>query len=132
MPGKPEVEYTEALSSHRHYSNLRYTILGVFAALFVGVVALATGGRGVLPDPTWLRAAQGFLLLLSVAFWAFEEGIDGYLRALSRRIIALETSLDYAHFSSRPRWANWLAVPATRAPYLLGIMLSIAFLVRQT
>ncbi|MCO6441778.1 MAG: hypothetical protein J5I81_11960 [Nitrococcus mobilis] len=129
MPGNPEIEYTEALASHRHYSNLRFTSLGVFAALFVGLVAAATGAGGVLPGPTWLRGYFIFLsLVLSLVFWAFEEGIDGYLRALGRRIIELEASLQYAHFSSRPRWADQLAMPATRAPYSLGVLLSIALL----
>ncbi len=129
MPGNPEIEYTEALTSHRHYSNLRFTSLGVFAVLFVGLVAAATGAGGVLPGPTGLRGYFIFLsLILSLVFWAFEEGIDGYLRALGRRIAELETSLQYTHFSSRPHWANQVAIPATRAPYLLGVLLSIAFL----
>ncbi|EAR23090.1 hypothetical protein [Nitrococcus mobilis] len=129
MPGNPEVEYTETLASHRHYSNLRFTSLGVFAVLFVGLVAAATGAGGALPDATGLRGYFIFLsLVLSLVFWAFEEGIDGYLRALGQRIIELETALQYARFSSRPHWANQLATPATRAPYLLNVLLSIAFL----
>lgn len=128
MRGEPEVEYTEVLASHRHYSNLRITILGVFAALFVGLVAVATGAADILPQPGLLRAAQWFLLFLSVVFWALEEGVDGYLRAFSRRIAELERSLQYRHLTSRPTWTIWVALPATRAPYLLGVLLSLAFL----
>lgn len=128
MRGEPGVGYTEALTSHRHYSHLRITILGVFAALFVSLVAVATGAAGILPRPGLLRAAQWFLLSLSIVFWAFEEGVDGYLRAFSQHIAELEQSLQYRHLASRPRWAIWIALPATRTPYLLEVLLSLAFL----
>jgi hypothetical protein len=91
-------EYSEALSSLRHYSNLRFAELSLFSASNGGLAALvyAYSSTGAIPAYVSLLGCS-----LCLAFIGLEITVHAYIRTFRTYII---THWPESHFASIPRW----------------------------
>ena len=106
----PETEYSEALSSLRHYSNLRFAELSLFSATNGGLTALAYvySSKGAIPLYVSLLGCG-----VSLVFSGLEVSVHAYICTF-RTYIA--TRWPQSHFASLPAWA-------VRMPRIIFLML---------
>jgi hypothetical protein len=96
----PETEYSEALLSLRHYSNLRFAEMSLFSATTGALAALAYAHSSRGPIPLYV------ILLgccVSVVFIGLELSVRAYIRAFRRYILQRWPD---THFAAIPRWAR--------------------------
>jgi hypothetical protein len=96
----PETEYSEALMSLRHYSNLRFAELSLFSAATGGLAALAYAhsSKGAIPLYVILLGC-----CVSIVFIGLELSVRAYVRAFRRYI---QQRWPDTHFATVPRWAR--------------------------
>jgi hypothetical protein len=97
------VEYSEANTNRRHYSNLRFAVFSVYFAVLGGLSSVAFGVveiKSTSPAPIVL-AARIAGLLFTVIFFSFEIQCDLNLRHFGRVAIELEDLLGYRQFKTR-------------------------------
>lgn len=108
------LEYSEANTNHRHYSNLRFAILSVFFAVLGGVVSVSFGiveikSPSSINIARWARFAG---LFFTIVFLWIEYICEHNLRHFAGIAKQLETSLGCRQFTTR----KFRFVP--RVPYL--------------
>jgi DNA-binding ferritin-like protein (Dps family) len=101
-------EYDQVNEYIRHYSNLRFAVFTVFVALTaaIGYVALSAKDFDTSAKP-W---AEGAGLLLTLAFFLFDERISQMFEHFSSRAIKLEKDYltDYEQIQQRPPGYRWV------------------------
>jgi hypothetical protein len=85
--------YRQAFQTVRHFSQLRFAVLAVFASLTTGLVAIASGrGSAVVNAPGVIPNVLGMLLALvfGITEWRMNEIMEFY----AAKIVALGTILE--------------------------------------
>ncbi len=118
-----EAEYGEVLASLRHYSNLRYAILGVFIAITGFLIAALYGKEPLQAPPQVGYAIRMFGLIAALAFGWIEVTLNGYLTAFGKAALRLRPD---SHWALRPRHLN-KGVPA--AAILIHVAAAVFWLV---
>lgn len=112
-------EYTEVINNMRHYSNLRFVIFTVFFPIMWGIISLAYFDAQQL-TPIAAQAAKVFAIVVTIAFWIYEERVNVVSDHFVKTAVQLEDSLGYSQISSRPpgKWPIFGANTMTRAFFL--------------
>lgn len=124
-PVCPEKEYSEALLSLRHYSNLRFAIFGVFIAITAALVSVVFGKDPV--DAVKARAGLKWVGLWSaLVFLWIEITLDGYVTAFGDKALSIYKD---SHLAGRPVARRMLIPFATASLHLVVILFWISVLV---
>lgn len=118
-------EYTEALASLRHYSNLRFAIFSVFIAI-TAVLVGALFGDDAIEVPRVRTALQALGLWTACVFLWIEVTLDGYVSAFGDKALAIFPG---SHLSGRPVARRMLIPFATASLHFAVILFWIAALV---
>ena len=112
-------EYSEACNYHRHYSALRFGMLGVYFAVAGALSSVALGivGEDVSSVIMLLTRALGFIVTL--AFWLFELLCERNMKYFGDFIRNLECKMAYELLTSKGRNRWFKAGNATSTLYLL-------------
>lgn len=117
-------EYSETLTSLRHYSNLRFAIFSVFAGITAALLAAVYGRDTPLSGRVDI-ALRLFGVLVTASFWWIEFTLDGYITAFARKAAVLNPR---SHLMDRPSlrrrgvpWATMSLHVGTAAFWLLSI-----------
>jgi hypothetical protein len=118
---RPESEYSEALATFRHYSNLRFAELTLFAAINGGLGTLVY--EYLVPDlPPGLPRGHlpGYVIsagkTMSLIFLGLEISLSAYLLRLRSYIVSHWPG---CHLATTPKWALWLPVVLFPLAYVL-------------
>jgi hypothetical protein len=109
------VEYQDVSENMRHYGNMRFAQMTLFAAITAGLTS------AIINDKTpyqWLGVIVGFGGAVATSiFWVLEERAADYWHHYVRRAIELEKTLGYAQYSKRPVKNYVTATNAVRVFY---------------
>lgn len=128
---KPENEYSEAMLTFRHYSNLRFAELTLFAAINGGLGTLAYVYAGPIQSTVPRASVVGVpddampqLLIfagvgMAIIFLLLEVCLGAYLLGLRRYIVKHWPD---CHMAATPRWALWPPVVLFPLSYILVLL----------
>jgi hypothetical protein len=119
-------EYEQVNENLRHYSNMRFAQMTLFAAITAG---LWSATHGLKTSPQWLGAIIiGIGGVITVAiFWVMEERAADYWHHFKERAIQLESMLGYTQYKERPKRDYVSATNAVRAFYAAVMLIWIWF-----
>lgn len=86
-------EYTEAVQTIRHYSNLRFAVFSIFFAVMGGVGFVAFGKGEFDPNAAEMARIAGVFVI--VIFWLYEESLSEFFEHYIRVGLELEHALGY-------------------------------------
>jgi hypothetical protein len=121
----PEKEYTEALLSFRHYSNLRFAIFSVFIAITAALVSVLFG-KDPIASPRIATALTWIGLWSAIVFLWIEITLDGYVTAFGDKALSINRD---SHLAGRPVARRMLIPFATASLHFAVILFWIAALV---
>jgi len=101
-------EYSEVAQNVRHYSNLRFAMFTIFFAVSGGVGFVAFGRGQFNAQAAFIARISGFPVI--AFFWWYFERLDQLLAHHVAGAAALDRSLGYTNFSSRPVKHHFRAV----------------------
>ena len=94
-------EYLDASENFRHYSSLRFAIFTIYLAVMAGL-----GSVGLKNDPAYSgyvpTVAKIGGLLMTLAFWHYEERAFQLLKHFRDQAKSLEGALIYTQFTKMP------------------------------
>jgi hypothetical protein len=115
--GNPEEEYKDVSNNIRHYGNMRFVLLTLFATLSVAIMAALF--LGTTPPPTPAKIILKALgLVLVVAFGLMDQRASEYWSVFWKKAVELEVKLNYSQYKARPRRRTVSITNATRLLYL--------------
>ncbi len=103
--GSVEKEYLDASENFRHYSNLRFAIFTIYLAVMAGLGSVAFKSDSSVPSYVLVVARIGGLLM-TFAFWHYEEQAFQLLKHFHKQAKFLEGSLRYMQFKEMPECGN--------------------------
>ena len=95
-----EIEFSEALTTIRHYSNLRFAELSLFSAATGGLAALAVSYASKGPIPLFVVILG---CILTVVFIGLELCVRTHINSF--RTYVVERWPD-SHYASTPKWSR--------------------------
>lgn len=121
-------EYSDVSANIRHYANMRFAQLTLFAAMTAGLLTILFSSSFYVESP--LRA----LLMIGGAvtagiFWVMEERATDHWHHFNARAIELEKSLGYLQYTDRQSRKVLNATNAVRTLYGTAILFWLAALV---
>ena len=93
-------EYTEIVTTARHYANLRFAVFSIFFAVIAGAGILAFG-KGQFDQHAALVGRVAGIFVIAV-FWIYEERLTKLMQHFIGVAIELEHTLGYASFATAP------------------------------
>jgi hypothetical protein len=101
-------EYREVCNNIRHYSNLRFINFSGYFALMVGLMAVSFGIEIAQNSPDLLKlAARISGILVTIIFWAVENGINRYIDHFQHYARNLEDILSFKQWKTLPDSKLW-------------------------
>jgi hypothetical protein len=119
-----KTEYTEALLSFRHYSNLRFAIFSVFIAITAALVSVLFGKDAIAPG----KVATALIcigLWAAIVFLWIEITLDGYVTAFGDKALKINPG---SHLAGRPIARRMLIPFATASLHFAVVLFWIAAL----
>jgi len=98
--GIPQKEYEDISNNLRHYGNLQFTQLTVFAVINIAMITLVFDDTKTTHSLKIVLAIIG--LLLSLSFLVMTKRITAHWNSYSKRAIELEKILGYRQYTNRP------------------------------
>ena len=120
-----EKEYSEALLSLRHYSNLRFAIFSVFIAITAALVSVLFG-KDAMPASGASLALKWIGLWVAFVFLWIEVTLDGYVSAFGEKALSIHRD---SHLAGRPVARRMLIPYATASLHFVVILFWISVLV---
>jgi hypothetical protein len=127
-PERLEKEYLDLSQNIRHYGNLRFAQLTLFAAITAGLVKVAIENAHEWPVPlrTALYTAGA---LVAASFWVMEERGADYWHHFRRRADKIEPFLHFGQYSTKkPKVVS--ATNAVRFLFIMAILAWVASIVQ--
>ncbi len=110
-------EYAEVMANIRHYSNLRFAIVGVFIAITGALIAALFGKEALVGPPEIGMALRVFGLITTATFWWIEFTLNGYLTAFGEAAKKLHPG---SHWNQRPSLRRQLVPVATMSIHAMA------------
>lgn len=99
-------EYTEAVETYRHYSNLRFAIYTIFFAV-IGGAGFVAFGKGQFDAHAAMIARFGGFAVIAL-FWWYGDRVDQLFAHYRSEAVELKRSLGYKAFTSWPTRSRYL------------------------
>jgi hypothetical protein len=122
-PPLPETEYSEVLTSLRHYSNPRFASLTLFSAITAGLFTAAFGTTMGIQN-SLLRAQAHIIwpvigIVVRALFLTIEFCISEYIRTCRYVITELHPN---GHIARMPLWSRMIPPRIFKALYLMAVV----------
>lgn len=115
-PSEPKDEYLDVSENMRHYGNMRFAQLTLFAGITAGLLSIMVAGS---PPSGSLKVTIPLGgLVVTFAFWIIEERAALFFHSYRRRSVELEQLLGYRQHTNRPEGKLVTAANAVRLLFL--------------
>jgi len=130
--GEPQAEYSDVSENLRHYANMRFAQLTVFAAVNGGLIAWFADTSSSNPsvmEKTVTIVIASIGMLAAIVFFVLEIRSAAYWTQFKERAVELEKQLGYLQYTRAPKRSGITATNATRFFHVMVILLWLAAII---